>query len=130
MGIRYTSKAEDKGYFDIKRTVTITELAKEIQGYLVHGKTSYPAFTAAADPEVLFAWALDEKITLDGFGDITVDIGFGGNFFVIVEAAQLGIKSIDPEYTTELIKTGIALRKAANEQISVQHPIKKHIHFV
>ncbi len=74
-----------------------------------------------------FAWALDEKINLDGFGDITVDIGFGGNFFVIVEAAQLGIKSIDPEHTTELIKTGIALRKAANEQISVQHPIKKHI---
>ncbi len=60
VGIRYTSKAEDKGYFDIKRTVTITELAKEIQGYLVHGKTSYPAFTAAADPEVLFAWALDD----------------------------------------------------------------------
>jgi hypothetical protein len=60
VGIRYISKGEDKGYFDIKRTVTLSELAKEIQGYLVHGKTSFPAFSSSADPEVLFAWALDD----------------------------------------------------------------------
>jgi proline racemase len=74
-----------------------------------------------------FAWTLDKQINFPGCGEITVDVGFGGNFFVIADAAQLGIKSIDPEHTNELIKTGVALRKAANKQIQVQHPIKTHI---
>ena len=74
-----------------------------------------------------FAWAIDQTIDFAPVGKITVDVAFGGNFFVIVDAAQLGIKSIDPEYTNDLIKVGIAVRQAANKQIAVQHPVKKHI---
>ncbi len=74
-----------------------------------------------------FAWALDARIDLPGHGPITVDIGFGGNFFVIVDAAQLGVASIDPAHTDELIKVGIAVRQAANAQIQVQHPVHRHI---
>jgi proline racemase len=74
-----------------------------------------------------FAWAIDQTIDFAPVGKITVDVAFGGNFFVIVDAAQLGIKSIDPEYTNDLIKVGIAVREAANKQIVVQHPVKKHI---
>jgi proline racemase len=74
-----------------------------------------------------FAWALDSRLELPGHGTITVDIAFGGNFFVIVDAAQLGVASIDPEYTNDLIKLGIAVRAAANRQIKVQHPVQRHI---
>ncbi|MBU4199748.1 MAG: proline racemase family protein [Verrucomicrobia bacterium] len=74
-----------------------------------------------------FAWTVNSQIDLPGHGLITVDIAFGGNFFVIVEAAQLGVTSIDPEHTNELIKMGIAIRSAANRQIQVQHPIQRHI---
>ncbi|MCX6994015.1 MAG: proline racemase family protein [Kiritimatiellaeota bacterium] len=74
-----------------------------------------------------FAWTVDSQIDLPGHGSITVDIAFGGNFFVIVEAAQLGVTSIDPEHTNELIKLGIAIRSAANRQIQVQHPVQRHI---
>ena len=74
-----------------------------------------------------FAWALDKQIELPDYGKITVDIGVGGDIFVIVSAEQLGIESIDPIYTNELIKIGIKVREAANSQISVQHPIYEHI---
>lgn len=74
-----------------------------------------------------FVWVLDKQIELPGYGKIVVDVSFGGNFFVIVDSKQLGIGSIDPEYTNELIKVGVAVRAAANDQISVQHPTKKHI---
>ena len=74
-----------------------------------------------------FAWAIDRTIDFAPVGKITVDVAFGGNFFVIVDAAQLGLKSIEPEHTDDLIKIGIAVREAANRQIPVQHPIKKHI---
>jgi len=74
-----------------------------------------------------FAWALDQKIDVPGIGKITVDISYGGNFFVIVDYRQLGAKGIDPKYTDELIRLGIAVRAAANKQIKVQHPVKTHI---
>lgn len=74
-----------------------------------------------------FAWALDARMDLPGHGSITVDIAFGGNFLVIADAAQLGVISIDPEHTNELIKLGIAIRSAANRQIPVQHPVQRHI---
>lgn len=74
-----------------------------------------------------FAWALDKPIELPGFGTVIVDVAFGGNFFVIVDSAQLNIQSIDPAHTHELIQVGIAVRAAANRQIAVQHPVKTHI---
>lgn len=74
-----------------------------------------------------FAWSINQPISIPGYGSVTVDIGFGGNFFVIVEAGALGVKSIGPENTSELINTGIAIRQAANEQISVRHPLLPHI---
>jgi len=77
-----------------------------------------------------FAWEVNRKMNFPGYGEITVDIGFGGNFFVIADAAQLGFENVDPEHTTELIRAGIALREAANEQIPVQHPTKKHINTI
>ncbi len=74
-----------------------------------------------------FAWAVDKEITLPGHGKITADIVYSGNFFVIVDQKELGIRSIDPEHTTDLIELGIAVRTAANEQIKVQHPAMTHI---
>ncbi|MHB9126236.1 MAG: proline racemase family protein [Armatimonadota bacterium] len=74
-----------------------------------------------------FVFTMDRKIELPGHGTISVDVSYGGNFFAIVDAAELGMESIDPQHTTELIKLGVAVRAAANEQIAVQHPEKKHI---
>jgi proline racemase len=44
-----------------------------------------------------------------------------------VNQKELGISSLDPEHTTELIRAGVAVRAAANEQVKVQHPVQKHI---
>ena len=74
-----------------------------------------------------FAFALDREIEVPGFGAVRVDIGYGGNFFVIAKAIDLGFVSIDPEHTSRLIEAGIALRNAANAQIKVQHPLLPHI---
>jgi proline racemase len=46
---------------------------------------------------------------------------------VVVDQKELGIDSIDPQHTSELIRLGIAVRTAANEQIKVRHPTMKHI---
>ncbi|MGL4404584.1 MAG: proline racemase family protein, partial [Notoacmeibacter sp.] len=74
-----------------------------------------------------FAFALDQIIEVSDFGSLRIDIGYGGNFFVIAEAKDLGFASVDPEHTTRMIEAGIALRNAANDQIKVQHPLLPHI---
>jgi proline racemase len=74
-----------------------------------------------------FAFALDRLMDVPGYGQVRVDIGYGGNFFVIAKAKDLGFASIDPEHTTRMIEAGITLRNAANAQIKVQHPVLAHI---
>jgi len=77
-----------------------------------------------------FAWVLDKKIDVPGQGEVMVNVGFGGNFFVIVDSAQLGFENIHPQHMSELIKSGIAIREAANEQIFVKHPTKEKINTI
>jgi proline racemase/trans-L-3-hydroxyproline dehydratase len=77
-----------------------------------------------------FAWILDKKIEVPGQGEIMVDVGFGGNFFALVDSAQLGFENIHPQHMNELIKSGIAIREAANEQIFVKHPTKEKINTI
>ncbi len=77
-----------------------------------------------------FAWVLDKKIEVPDQGEVMVNVGFGGNFFVMVDSAQLGFENIHTQYMNELIKSGIAIRKAANEQIFVKHPTKEKINTI
>ena len=59
VGIQYTTREEDRGYFDIERTVTLSALALEVHIYLMNGKSSYPAYSSEARAELIYAWDLD-----------------------------------------------------------------------
>ncbi|KIC15822.1 proline racemase family protein [Leisingera sp. ANG-DT] len=74
-----------------------------------------------------FVFDLDVKLEVEGHGTVTADISYGGNIFVIAAAADLGIDSVGPENTNRLIGAGVALRSAANEQLSYEHPELSHI---
>lgn len=73
-----------------------------------------------------FLYMADVPIQLPGVGKIDVDIAFGGNFFALVEANQLGVE-IEPENARLLVTLGIMVRDAVNDQVQVQHPTEKHI---
>ncbi len=76
-----------------------------------------PAFLEKKDIEVHIE-ELGKKITLD--------VAFGGSFFAIIEATQLGIE-VDPKNTDKLNTLGMSILKQVNEQVSVQHPTLSHI---
>lgn len=61
------------------------------------------------------------KIDVPGFGEVSADIAFGGNFFAIVDAGDLGIQ-ISRDSTTTLVELGLKIRDAANKQLTVAHP--------
>jgi proline racemase len=57
---------------------------------------------------------------------IHCDISFGGSFFAILPATEVGL-AICPENAGKLSKVGMDIRTAVNEQIKIQHPILEHI---
>ncbi len=68
-----------------------------------------------------FAVALDAEIDAPGLGSMTVDIAWGGMFYVMADADRLGI-SLEAENGAEIARVSEALRHAAAEQLPVAHP--------
>ena len=68
-----------------------------------------------------FADRLDATLEVEGLGTITVDTAYGGDSFVIVDAASVGIE-IAPENARELAQLGGRITRAANLQLGFSHP--------
>ena len=70
-----------------------------------------------------FAANLDLKLEVPGIATLAVDIAYGGDSFVIVDAQSLGF-DIVPDEARDLAEVGAKITAAANEQIGFQHPTK------
>jgi proline racemase len=68
-----------------------------------------------------FADKLDATLEVKGLGTLTVDTAYGGDSFVIVDAAALGF-AIRPDEARDLAETGVRIVAAANEQLGFVHP--------
>jgi proline racemase len=68
-----------------------------------------------------FVGELAHTLNVPGFGEILVDIAYGGDSFVIVDAALLGFNLDAPE-AGRLAKLGVQITNAANEQLNFHHP--------
>lgn len=78
-----------------------------------------------------FADRLDAPLEVKGFGSLKADIAYGGDSFVIVDAAALGF-AIQPDEARDLAETGVRIIAAADEQFGFSHPEDKawdHISF-
>jgi len=68
-----------------------------------------------------FAVHLDAEIRVPELGAITVDVAWGGMFYVIAEAARFGLHLV-PEEGREIVRIGEMIKAAAREQLPVAHP--------
>ncbi len=68
-----------------------------------------------------FATTLDAALEVEGLGTLTVDIAYGGDSFVIVDAAALGLR-IMPDEAVDIARLGARITAAANRQIGFVHP--------
>lgn len=69
-----------------------------------------------------FADRLGAPLEVAGLGTLTVDTAFGGDTFVLTDAAALGF-SLAPDEAADLCRTGIAVVRAAGEQLGLVHPL-------
>jgi proline racemase len=68
-----------------------------------------------------FAALLDADINVEGVGRLTVDVGYGGAFFVIVDARPFGFRIVAEE-ARRLVELGETIKAAARAQLKVAHP--------
>ena len=68
-----------------------------------------------------FAVHLDKTIDVPELGKVVVDVAWGGMFFVIADAEQLGIE-ITPERGADIARAGEMIKAAAREQLPCVHP--------
>jgi proline racemase len=68
-----------------------------------------------------FAVHLGAKIELPELGAVTVDVAYGGMFYVIADADRFGLRLV-PEEGATIARIGAMLTAAAREQLPAVHP--------
>jgi proline racemase len=68
-----------------------------------------------------FASTLEAALEVEGLGTLTVDTAYGGDSFVIVDAAALGF-ALKPDEARDLAELGVKIVAAANAQLGFVHP--------
>jgi proline racemase len=108
----------------VPMTEPVTRLTMEAPGGLVHvaatcrdGKAERITVTNVAS----FAGRLGAVLEIEGLGALTVDTAYGGDSFVLVDAAALGF-AIVPDEARDLVAVGRRITAAANEQLGFHHP--------
>ncbi|SFU98710.1 proline racemase family protein [Halomonas korlensis] len=69
-----------------------------------------------------FAAYLDAEIDVPHLGKVTVDVGWGGMFYVIADVRQFPGVELIPEHGAEIVRISAMIRQAAIEQLPVEHP--------
>ncbi len=102
----------------------VTDLTLETPAGLVHvearcegGKVTGVTFQNVP----AFAMHLNSMIQVPEIGALRVDVAFGGMWYVICEAADLGLRIV-PEEGAEIVRLGEMVKAAAREQLPAVHP--------
>jgi proline racemase len=121
-------------------TVSIETGMVEAVEPITHVKMDTPAGLVSAEAKVkngkvkevsivnvpAFLYKENVSVEVPEIGEVKFDISFGGSFFAIVNAKQLGLK-IEPKNTNKLTEIALQLRDIINENIEIQHPTLSHI---
>jgi proline racemase len=79
------------------------------------------AESVTLDNVASYCHALDQVVDVEGYGPVRYDIAYGGNFYAIVQLAELGIPFERAE-KQRLLDGGLAIMDAINKQNPVVHP--------
>ncbi|MEK0082280.1 proline racemase family protein [Benzoatithermus flavus] len=76
-----------------------------------------------------FAYARDAVVLADPFGPVGMDIGYGGAFYGILPAAEIGL-DLEASPLGRIVEAALALKRAAAEQIPLSHPGEPDLAFL
>ena len=124
-----TTVAVETGMVKVAEPITIVNFdtpAGLVTGYAYVENNTVKSVSVQGIPSFLYEEA---SINIENLGEIPIEIAFGGNFFAIVDAKDLGVK-VNKENILKLIKYGLAIKNKVNKEIKIQHPTIPHIKYV
>lgn len=68
-----------------------------------------------------FLYGQGYRVLVEGLGEVTVDVAYGGNFYAIVEP-QAGVPDVSEVAPSDLLRWSPRLRAAFNEAHRIAHP--------
>jgi proline racemase len=63
----------------------------------------------------------DAVVHVPALGEVVLDLAWGGNFYALLPASSVGL-AVRPALHDELVRTGLAVMAAVNEQLDFAHP--------
>lgn len=113
----------------VPMTMPVTELVLEAPAGLIRVRCD------CSDGKVLsvrlvnqpaFVYHRDAHVEVEGLGAVRLDVAYGGMTFAMVHAEELGFE-IAPSEAREICEVGEQVKKAASEQLEVEHPVDARI---
>ncbi len=71
----------------------------------------------------------DQKIDVEGIGSVAFDISYGGAFYALVNADELGI-SMEADNVHQLIDWGRRIKHAVMDSYVIEHPFEEDLSFL
>jgi proline racemase len=112
----------ETGMVEVREPITTIRLDTPAGLVVVEVKVEQGAARAVTLQNVpAFTLGLDRTVKTADFGDVTYDMAFGGNFYAIVELADLGIP-FDRTNKQRLLDAGLDIMDAINKTERPVHP--------
>jgi proline racemase len=112
----------EAGLVEVKEPLTVINLDTAAGVIIVEAKV-----IDGAVEEVSFlnapSMVLKRNVTVNtkDFGELTLDISWGGNVYAILQAEQIGL-TIEPQTCDKLIKAAQSIAGDINAQVKISHP--------
>ena len=68
-----------------------------------------------------FLAAPDVSVTVEGLGEVRVDLAYGGAFYAYVDATTVGVEIV-PERYAQIVDVGMRIKRAVMDQVPIRHP--------
>jgi len=96
-------------------------------GYVIMEQVEYPGMSGTNTMCVVTVLLetgmlpLDAPVEVPHLGTVTVDVAYGGMFYVIASAEAFGLR-LTPDEGRDIVRISEMIKAAANEQLPVVHP--------
>jgi trans-L-3-hydroxyproline dehydratase len=92
---------------------------------VTNGKSGKVKFTSVP----AYAFAVDVKLPTKSYGDVTLDIGYGGTFYALISDKELGL-DVRKSSFSELTSAAKEILEICREKVTVSHPEEPDLAFM
>jgi len=76
-----------------------------------------------------FLYLREQHVNVDGLGQVSFDVAYGGAFYAFVNAQEVGLV-LQPEYFNRIIDYGRRIKHAVMSQFPIKHPFEDDLSFL